>query len=194
MSVYGVGINDANYSTTGSVGGTWSICPYYSRWRNMLKRCYCPDYLEKYPTYEGCYVCPDWLTFSNFRVWMETQDWEGKELDKDLLVVGNKCYSPETCMFITPAINSLIISQKHSKNGHMMGVTFHPSTGKFRAICRNSVTKKTESLGLFHEEIDAHLAWKKRKRELVIEVAESLEDVKIKQALLQHYKHEDTTL
>lgn len=194
MSVYGVGINDANYYTTGSVGGTWSICPYYSRWRNMLKRCYCPNYREKYPTYQGCYACDEWLTFSNFKAWMEQQDWENKELDKDLLVIGNKCYSPTTCVFISPAINSLIIWQKRSTGGLLAGVGHHSGTGKFRAICRNPFTRKGESLGLFHAEIDAHLAWKKRKRELVVEVAASIEDDKIKQALLQHYKHEDTTL
>lgn len=191
MTVFGVGINDADYKTVGGRGRNQWCCPYFSRWKNMLKRCYYPKYKVKYPTYEGCTVCDEWLYFSKFKAWMETQEWEGKELDKDLLRVGNKCYSPDTCTFVTPVINSLIISQKYSKAGFLMGVTYHPSTGKYRAVCRNSITGKQESLGLFHKEVDAHMAWKRRKRELLIEVASSLEDGTIKQALLQHYKHEE---
>lgn len=48
----------------------------------------------------GCSVCEEWLTFSNFKRWMEQQDYEGKALDKDLLVSQNKTYSSETCVFV----------------------------------------------------------------------------------------------
>ena len=106
--VYGVGINDADYvvqkwETIGYVNGKqkqkliW-ICPYYSAWKSMLKRCYSSKYQDKRPTYKGCSVSDEWLTFSVFKVWMEKQDWEGKQLDKDLLFEGNKIYSADTCV------------------------------------------------------------------------------------------------
>lgn len=76
--VYGVGINDADYPTTQreKVNGEWKItwrCLYYDRWVSMLTRCYSSKCHEKQPTYKGCSVCDEWLTFSNFRKWMEQQ-------------------------------------------------------------------------------------------------------------------------
>ena len=109
-TVYGVGTNDAGYaiqvmeSVRGANGKPkqriiW-FCPFYRRWVHMLERCYSERYQEKKPTYIGCTVCEEWLRFSNFKSWMETQDWEGKHLDKDLLVEGNKIYSPDTCILV----------------------------------------------------------------------------------------------
>ena len=94
--VYGVGINDADYSVAkteviGHVDGkrkqkrVWG-CPYYEVWANMLKRCYSAKCQGKQPTYKGCSVSEEWLRFSNFGRWMEVQDFEGKQLDKDLAI------------------------------------------------------------------------------------------------------------
>ena len=104
--VYGVGINDAEYvvvkrEEVGNVDGkrkrktVWR-CPFYKTWSSMLRRCYSTKYQERCPTYMGCSVSEEWHTFSVFRNWMESQDWQDTQLDKDLLVEGNKVYSPET--------------------------------------------------------------------------------------------------
>ena len=101
--VYGVGINDAEYSVheykkiNGRRKTVWR-CPYYNRWIDILKRCYSKGFHSKNPTYKGCTVSEEWLIFSNFRDWMIKQNWEGKQLDKDLLFEGNKIYNPETCV------------------------------------------------------------------------------------------------
>ena len=106
--VYGVGINDADYvvqkfETIGYVSGkkkqkrVWR-CPYYRVWTHMLERCYDVKRQERQPTYKDCSVSTEWLTFSVFKSWMEKQDFEGKQLDKDLLIEGNKIYSAETCV------------------------------------------------------------------------------------------------
>ena len=60
--ICGVGVNDANYATSGK-----RMCPFYRRWINMLERCYSEKFQEKNPTYRGCSVCEEWLTFSNFK-------------------------------------------------------------------------------------------------------------------------------
>ena len=123
--VYGVGINDADYATQikktiGYENGKqkqkliWS-CHFYEKWKSMLERCYSERFKIKFPTYKDCTVCEEWLTFSNFKSWMEEQDWQGKELDKDLLVVGNKIYSPQTCCFLTKMINTFIMDRENSK-------------------------------------------------------------------------------
>ena len=92
--VFGVGINDADYVIDKRINASlpgerrsqkvlWA-CPYYSRWKDVLSRCYAAYHLLKRPNYFDCTVCEEWLLFSNFKKWMEQQDWEGKQLDKDL--------------------------------------------------------------------------------------------------------------
>lgn len=117
--VCGVGINDADYVTqkwehhgydaNGKQIQTlvWK-CPFYNAWVNMLSRAYSVKTLKRQPTYEGTTVCKEWHTFSVFRTWMEKQEWEGNQLDKDLLVQGNKEYNPETCCFLPQTINNFI--------------------------------------------------------------------------------------
>lgn len=109
--VYGVGLNDANYQTafTAASGSKRIVvwrCPYYQKWVNMLERVYGSNRVA----YAGVSVCEEWLTFSNFRSWMEKQDWEGKELDKDIL--GASVYGPETCIFVHKTVNMLSIVGK----------------------------------------------------------------------------------
>tara|TARA_R110002050_G_scaffold11693_1_gene39168 strand:- start:71 stop:445 length:375 start_codon:yes stop_codon:yes gene_type:complete len=102
--IHGVATNDADYFTQYK-GKT---CPYYSRWRKMLERCYSVEWQESKPTYKECSVCNEWLLFSNFKSWMINQDWIGKELDKDIINNGNKTYSPENCAFVSRKVNLLI--------------------------------------------------------------------------------------
>lgn len=127
--VFGVGINDADYGVHKyeRVNGKWKVtwrCPYYEKWVNMLRRCYSPRSLEKYPTYRGCTVCDEWLTFSNFREWMETQEWEGRALDKDFLIEGNKIYSPSTCIFLPSKLNSFITTRGNDRGQYPLGVSY----------------------------------------------------------------------
>jgi len=83
----------------------FSKTPQYKRWVSMLQRCYTPHVNQT--TYDDCYVCDEWAYLSNFSAWMGEQDWEGKQLDKDLLGDTYK-YSPENCCFISRELNCLI--------------------------------------------------------------------------------------
>lgn len=195
--VYGVGINDTDYAVTkretiGYVNGNqkqkliW-ICPYYRVWTGMLMRCYSSKYQEKYPTYKGCSVSEDWLRFSNFKSWMETQDWEGKQLDKDLLLEGNKVYSAETCVFASGMVNSFTLDSGAARGEWMIGVCWHKRDGKFMSSCSNPFTKKQENLGYFTSESEAHEAWLKRKLELTYELAAIQTDERVAKALIERY-------
>ena len=161
--VYGVGINDADYvverkETIGYVNGkqkqklVW-YCPYYRVWSHMLERCYSPKYQEKYPTYKGCSVSEEWLTFSNFKRWMECQDFEGMQLDKDLLFNDNKVYSKETCVFVSSMVNSFTTDRGNDRGEWLIGASWHNGEGQFRSQCSNPFTKKGEHLGYFTCEI-----------------------------------------
>ena len=195
--VYGVGINDADYvvekrETIGYVNGVrkkklvW-VCPYYLAWKNMLKRCYSAKYQERQPTYKGCSVSEEWLRFSNFKRWMEKQDWEGLQLDKDLLFEGNKVYSKETCVFVTRGVNLFTTESGESRGECLIGVYWNKGAGKFMSMCRNPLTKKQEHLGYFTCEKEAHQEWLKRKLELAHLVAAEQTDERVAKALIERY-------
>lgn len=195
--VYGVGINDADYAvekkeTIGYVGGkrkqklVW-ICPYYSAWKAMLRRCYSTKFQERNPTYKGCTVSEEWLTFSVFKSWMEKQDFEGKQLDKDLLFSGDKVYSADTCVFVTQAVNKFTIDCGSARGEWMIGVHWHKGANKFISSCSNPFTKKREHLGYFASEGEAHQVWLKRKLELAHELADIQPDPRVAKALIERY-------
>lgn len=195
--VFGIGVNDAVYVTQkneeiGCINGkrkrkiVWA-CPYYRTWTNMLKRCYSDKFQERHPTYKGCTVSDEWLTFSNFRVWMMAQDWEGNQLDKDILFDGNKVYSAENCVFISPIVNTFVLDSGASRGEFLIGVDWHKVSDKFRARCKNPFTKKLEHLGYFTYEIEAHEKWLSRKLELAKELAAIQTDERVAKALIERY-------
>ena len=188
--IAGVGINDADYVTrkfetiNGKQKLVW-VCPFYRRWYDMLTRCYSAKHLEKFPTYKGCTVIEEWKTFSNFRNWMIEQDYEGKQLDKDILIEGNKVYSPETCVFVSKLVNSFFVDSGAIRGDYPIGVSFNKPNGKFRSNCSNPFTKKGEHLGCFDCPNEAHLVWKARKHELACMLADSehVNDPRVAEAL-----------
>jgi hypothetical protein len=188
MFVCGIGINDADYVVAKRKGNKiiW-ICPFYRAWKDMLKRCYNKTELKRHPTYVGCTVCEEWLTFSNFKVWMESQNWEGKQLDKDILGNG-KLYNPKTCAFVLPSTNVFLTDCAASRGEYLIGVYRNKQNGKFRSQCRNPFTKKVEYLGYFHTELEAHFAWKKRKHEHACKLAELETNPRVTKALCMIYK------
>jgi hypothetical protein len=166
---FGVAVNDADYMTTTMVNGKRVLCPFYMRWRDMIKRCYDPKYHAKQPTYIDCSVCDSWLMFSNFRNWMVNQDWEGKELDKDLLVKGNKVYSPETCVFVSRELNTLLNSSAAIRGEWPIGVSFDKRDRKFQAQC--SINGKNKRIGSYDTPEDAHKAYIEFKEHHVYKIA-----------------------
>ena len=194
--VYGVGLNDAGYAVskyeTIVVDGKKKQklvcgCPFYRAWVSMLDRCYSVKYQEKCPTYIGCSVSEEWKTFSNFKSWMEKQDFEGKQLDKDLLFEGNKVYGPEVCVFVSPMVNSFTTDCGASRGKWLIGASWDKEKQKFQAHCRNPFTKKLERLGRFDSEREAHQAWSKRKLELAHELAAIQTDPRVAEALITRY-------
>ena len=194
--VYGVGINDADYvverKETIEVNGVrkqkrvW-VCHHYRAWRNMLMRCYSAKYQERWPTYKGCSVSDEWLTFSVFKCWMECQDFEGKHLDKDLLFEGNKVYSWETCVFVTSMVNLFTIDRGNDRGEWPLGVCWHKVAGKFVSRCNNPFTKKSEHLGYFTCQLEAHQSWLKRKLVLARLLAAEQTDKRVAKALIERY-------
>lgn len=159
----------------------------YSAWKNMLQRCYDPKWHAKHPTYIGCTVRHEWLDFQTFAQWYEDnypQDGDRYQLDKDLKVLGNKVYSPEACLFVSSVVNKFTLDNRATRGNLPIGLNWHKRSGKFKAQCKNQFTGKHEHLGLFTDEMEAHLAWRARKSELAYELAMEQDNPEVKDALL----------
>ena len=190
--VCGVGKNDADYNVAiyKNIGGKVTLmfrCPFYKKWRNMIERCYSKTRQSRHPTYIGCTVCEEWLLFSNFKSWMEKQDWQGKELDKDILVFGNKIYSPETCVFVSDRLNSLCSDKSNKERKLLQGCRFCNVTGKYQSQCFDVFKNKKVSLGYFKTQEEAHSAWKLKKLETAMILVEHESDVRLRRALIARY-------
>lgn len=181
--VRGVGINDADHKILRKENGktVWR-CPFYVKWMGMLMRCYSTKYQVTCPTYKGCSVSIDWLTFSNFKRWMETQAWEGKALDKDLLVQGNKVYSSDTCLLVDSRVNSLLTGCGRARGVSPLGVYYDKAKKEFRTRCRDR-SGKQKNLGYFTTPEEAHKAYCKYKAEVILEVASEESDQRLIKAL-----------
>lgn len=187
--VRGIGVNDANYPVHECENRKIvSTCPYYRTWTNMLNRAYNGKYKQKYPTYEGVSVCGEWHSFMRFRAWMMEQDWEGKQLDKDILFQGNKVYSPTTCVFVDRALNLFLTDRAAVRGEWPIGVYWKEQSKKFVSVCCNPFSRKQEHLGYFHCPNQAHLAWKQRKHELACQQADIQTDERVAEALRNRYK------
>lgn len=185
--VYGVGLNDAGYITQkferidGKQRLAWS-CPFYQAWKHMLKRAYCKLYAAKHPAYEGVTVCSEWLVFSSFAAWMSRQDWEGKQLDKDLLIPGNREYGPDACAFVSNKVNSMLTNCSRDAGRFLTGVYRRASENKFRARARSD--GEHIFLGSFFTELEAHAAWQAFKADEIEREALAMTDQRVAQAML----------
>ena len=183
--VYGVGVNDADYVVQPSdADGKRRVCPYYRVWRAMLERAYSQKRHARFPTYIGVTVCEEWHSFMAFRAWMETQDWEGKQLDKDIIVPGNKVYSPATCAFVSREINVLLTDHAASRGEWPIGVSWHKANNKLYAQIKEDGKKR--HLGYFTTPEAAHLAWRKEKLRIVRTAARECDDPRVSAGLLRH--------
>tara|TARA_R110000803_G_scaffold95395_4_gene163380 strand:+ start:1527 stop:2150 length:624 start_codon:yes stop_codon:yes gene_type:complete len=179
--VCGVGINDSDTAISNVIDGRLSFCPFYKVWHSMIVRCYSPKNQKSNPAYKGCSVSCEWLTFSNFKSWMSNQEWQGMELDKDILIQGNKTYSAKACIFVTKSINSLLCSKPKGKN--LQGVSYYKITGRFRAQCKHNGVNKC--VGYYATPEDAHEAYKEFKYGIIKEVAMTQAEP-LKSALLSY--------
>jgi hypothetical protein len=159
--VYGIGINDADYSITN--------CKIYKRWCGVLRRC-C-ELAGNKNCYDGCTLDPRWVNFSNFRGWAETNLMDDTlVVDKDILVSGNKVYGPDTCCLVPNYVNTSISFIRKNGGDYPIGVFWssHLKTRPFESMI--NTPKGRVRLGRFSSPEEAHRAWQRAKIDVIKEV------------------------
>ena len=168
-SVYSVGITGTKYPSR--INGV--LTREYRLWMDMLRRCYSDGFRKKNPTYKDCEVSDNFKSYEYFYEWCNEQigfGVEGFELDKDLLIKGNKIYNENTCIFIPSEINLVLTKRTTSRGRHLIGVYWNKKYKAFVAqISRNK--GKREYLGYFKTELEAFNAYKVAKEAFVKEQA-----------------------
>lgn len=151
----------------------------YDCWHDMFKRCYDKKYHKKYPTYENCKVCSEWHNFQNFGDWFNENYYEADDeimcLDKDILVKGNKIYSPETCIFVPIKINSLFTKRQNYRGKNPIGVHYHIKNKKFLSYCNIGIGS-IKHLGTFDTELEAFEVYKNFKENYIRQVADEYKE------------------
>jgi len=180
--VYGFGVNNSWFKVYSTINEKQVVYTPYQTWMGMLKRCYSSTYQDKYPTYIGCTVCPEWLTFSVFEAWMLEQEFDGMVLDKDIIRQGNKVYSPDFCRFVSPALNSLLVGCDASRGDYPMGVNWHKRDRVYRSQIR--INGKSKHLGTFKTASEAKAAFDKAKYAEIRRHAMMQSDPAIREGLL----------
>lgn len=158
MMVCGVGFNDTDFANTEES---------YRTWRAMLNRCY----RSVQNSYIGCSVCDDWLLFSKFKKWFDSNHIAGYALDKDIIKKGNRVYCPEYCCFVPRRINNILTKNKKGRGDLPIGVTKRASEHTYLAVLNigDGIRKK---IGRYETPTEAFFAYKQAKESLIQQVAQ----------------------
>lgn len=160
----------------------------YLLWNSMINRCYNENLRHKNPTYKDCSVAEKWRYLSNFKDWCNKQigfNNDGWHLDKDILVKGNKVYSPETCCFVPLEVNCALIGNKKVRGALPQGVIYNCTKTRYRARIQRG--NKWESLGTYDTPEEAFQAYKPVKEAHIKSLAEKWKDqidIRVYEALM----------
>ncbi|MDU4051110.1 MAG: hypothetical protein E7H33_09360 [Clostridium perfringens] len=179
-TVYGVGI--IGLENTRNENG--DKLKSYEFWRHILQRCYDEKEHKKHPTYKECKICDEWLYYPNFKEWYEENYYEVNDeimcLDKDILVKGNKIYSPKTCVFAPERINKLFLKRQNDRGNLPIGVIWHKRDKEYQVQCNIFDMKtgkcKKKHLGCYDTPKEAFSVYKQFKENYIKLVADHYKD------------------
>lgn len=170
----GVGYNDGKYPTR--LNGDRPI--QYKKWRSMLVRCYEPNFLNRNPHYIDCTVSENFKNYSYFYEWYNDNNissCDEFQVDKDLLIKGNKVYSEDSCVMLPVRINNTFIRKESVRGKYPIGVYWAARQGKFGSCVR--FDNRNIALGYFDNELDAFNAYKNAKEFRIKQLAKEYKDL-----------------
>ena len=172
-NIYGVGMTGNKYPTAIKR----DPIKEYLTWHNIIQRCFTDRVKKKQPAYQNVTCCEEWLNYETFYEWLHSQPnfekWKNGDrwaIDKDILVKGNKVYSPDVCCLIPQNVNCLFLKREAERGDYPIGV-YYTEDG-FGARCRNPFLDKTVELGYYSTPEKAFQAYKIYKENLIKQVAQ----------------------
>lgn len=191
--VHGVGFNDQTHVAKQEDG---TYAKSYRLWTKMLGRCYSPSIHKDFPTYIACEVSENFKSYTFFKEWCDKQVGYDEfddcgaafQLDKDILVKGNKVYSEDTCCFVPKRVNNLLVTSKTRRGEHPVGC--HVAVGGKKYLVHITDDKKTRTyLGGFATAIEAFSVYKNAKEKIIKRTANEWKDridERVYQALINY--------
>lgn len=176
-TVYGVGIVGNKYKTHMKLNGVKKPRREYMIWRDMIRRCYDEKDHIRYPTYKDCTVSDNFKSYEYFYEWCQEQkgfglpDWQ---LDKDLLIPGNKIYSEDTCCFLPWEINTALITWQNIKKETPVGVK--KIGNKYQGSCYVTTKSRVTSI-LYDTAEEAFKFYKFIKEQRIHQLARDYKDL-----------------
>lgn len=148
--------------------------PAYRVWAGMMDRCYNTQYRKSHLSYEGCTIAEEWHDFQVFAEWFYNHKYSNKgyHIDKDLLVKGNRVYSPETCCFAPKEINIALVEKVNVKDNHPRGVRVTKTdSGENRFVVGLGFYGHQKHLGVFATADEAFEVYREAKERHVKNMA-----------------------
>lgn len=182
-SVYGIGYNGIGpYNTSHHMKA-------YNRWTGILLRVYASQNLTVRENYKDCSVISEWHNFQNFAEWFYNQPFHSElnyEVDKDLKILGNKVYGPNTCLLIPKKLNCLIgVSSRYNRIANGVSKRYESS----RYLVRLQVSGIRKIIGLFTTLEEASLAYTEAHRIAVLQMGQQMyQENKILHSTLEFIK------
>ncbi|ANM46142.1 hypothetical protein BELINDA_216 [Bacillus phage Belinda] len=162
---FGPYVTVINYETT----------PQYKAWSGMIERVYSDTFHKIQPSYKGCTMHEAWHNFQVFARWFDensyTIEGERVDIDKDILIKGNKHYGPDTVLFVPQRINAVFVNSAKAA-GVRSKLT---NTGKYIAHIR--INNKAINLGAYETYEEARAVYMAAKRKAVTEKIETYKGI-----------------
>lgn len=172
--IFGVGMTGIKYPVTKDGENTKE----YVTWYHVLNRCYDSISKEKYPTYKDVTCCKEWLLYENFYEWLHEQEnfekWinlNRSAIDKDILIKGNKIYSPDTCCLVPYHVNGLFCKSNATRGELPIGVRLTKNKYYTAECCVNNNSHRI-FLGNYDTPEEAFQSYKIYKENLIKQIAQ----------------------
>jgi hypothetical protein len=137
----------------------------------MISRCYSEKSIARNPTYSDCFVACEMSSFKYFygmvinMTGFSSIDEKGfhYQMDNDLLLKNNRCYSEEFICFIPSEVNNFLLKSNSIRGDLPIGVSMYEDRVRFKSQIK--IGGKKIHIGLFDNEKSAFNAYKEKKEQ-----------------------------